>query len=122
MDKRQAFGAGRNAGHQLEHRGAAVADGRLRVGMSVLCMAAQSRGQGARDGPVAHGQGELRVSLDGETAVLTLAHGARKQKAVFDRFGIAIYEGGGQWSTVYLDDLQYTTGSPTESDPRKSSD
>jgi hypothetical protein len=59
----------------------------------------------------ADGRGELRVSLDGKEAVLALDPAARKQNAVFDRFGIAIYEGGGQWSTVFLDDLEYTIGS-----------
>jgi hypothetical protein len=48
------------------------------------------------------------VSLDGETAVLALPPEARKQNAQFDRFGLAVYEGGGQWSRVFIDDLQYT--------------
>jgi hypothetical protein len=33
---------------------------------------------------------------------------ARKQGASFDRFGIAVYEGGGQFSRTHLDDLEYT--------------
>jgi hypothetical protein len=57
----------------------------------------------------AAGQGELKVSLDGKQAILALPPEVRKQNAVFDRFGIAVYEGGGQWSTVYLDDLAYTS-------------
>lgn len=42
--------------------------------------------------------------------MITLTPEARKQNAVFDRFGLAVYEGGGQWSKVFLDDLRYTTG------------
>lgn len=62
------------------------------------------------DPEAAEGKGELRVSLGGETAVLTLSVEARKQNAEFDRFGLAVYEGGGQWSKVFFDDLEYTVG------------
>ena len=62
------------------------------------------------DPKAADGKGELKVSLGGETAVLTLTPEARKQNAEFDRFGLAVYEGGGQWSKVFFDDLEYTTG------------
>jgi hypothetical protein len=61
------------------------------------------------DPEAAGGHGEITVSLDGETATLQLPPEARKQNALFNRFGLAINEGGGQYSTVYLDDLQYTT-------------
>jgi hypothetical protein len=63
------------------------------------------------DPKAADGKGELKVSLGGETAVLTLTPEARKQNAQFDRFGLAVYEGGGQWSKVFFDDLEYTVGS-----------
>jgi hypothetical protein len=62
------------------------------------------------DPEAAGGLGEIRVSLDGETSILKLAPEARRQKALFDRFGLAVFEKGGQWSHVFLDDLQYTTG------------
>jgi hypothetical protein len=58
----------------------------------------------------ANGLGELRATLDGETATLALTAEAREHNATFDRFGIAVYEGGGQWHTFYIDDLKYTTG------------
>jgi hypothetical protein len=63
------------------------------------------------DPRAAGGNGEVTVSLGDETAVLALTPEARRQNAVFDRFGVAVYEGGGQWHTFFLDDLQYTTGS-----------
>jgi hypothetical protein len=65
------------------------------------------------DPRAAGGNGEVTVSLGDETAVLALTPEARRQNAVFDRFGVAVYEGGGQWHTFFLDDLQYTTGSGT---------
>jgi hypothetical protein len=62
------------------------------------------------DPKAAGGKGQLTVTLGGKSAVITLTPEARKQNAVFDRFGLAVYEGGGQWSKVFLDDLRYTTG------------
>ena len=62
------------------------------------------------DPEAADGKGQLKVTLGGKTALITLTPEARKQNAVFDRFGLAVYEGGGQWSKVFLDDLRYTTG------------
>ncbi len=63
------------------------------------------------DPRAAGGNGEVKVTLGDQTAVLALAPGARRQNALFDRFGVAVYEGGGQWHTFYLDDLRYTSGS-----------
>jgi hypothetical protein len=62
------------------------------------------------DPAAADGAGELKVTLGGESAVLTLTPEARRQNAQFDRFGLAVYEGGGQWSQVFFDDLEYTVG------------
>ena len=54
-------------------------------------------------------QGKITIWLDDKPTSFALPPGLRKQGATFDRFGIFAQEGGGRASTVYWDDLEYTT-------------
>ena len=58
----------------------------------------------------ANGQGQIAVTLDGQTCFLDLAFGARAAGASFDRFGICTPWIDGNSVTVYFDDLEYTCG------------
>ena len=61
------------------------------------------------DPDAGNGHGRLVVWFDDHKSEIVLDPAARKQGAVFDRFGMAIYEGGGQYNRVFLDDLEYTS-------------
>lgn len=54
------------------------------------------------------GNGELRVTLGDETAVLPLKPGQKKTGATLDRFGLFTTTAGGQMVKIYFDDLKYT--------------
>lgn len=54
------------------------------------------------------GNGELRVTLGGESVTLPLKPGLKKQGATLDRFGICTSTIGGQMVKIYLDDLTYS--------------
>jgi hypothetical protein len=59
----------------------------------------------------AGGNGELTISLDGESVVLKLAAEHRKSGATFDRFGLLNWQTpGGHFVEIYWDDLSYTVG------------
>jgi hypothetical protein len=59
------------------------------------------------------GQGELRVTLGGESATLALKKGVKEEGARFDRFGLFNSNIGGQLVRIYFDDLKYTATRPT---------
>jgi hypothetical protein len=56
----------------------------------------------------ANGNGEITVSLDGQSCKLKLEPAAKAEGASFDRFGICTPWIDGNSVTVYFDDLQYT--------------
>ncbi len=58
------------------------------------------------------GNGSIRVTLGGESAVLDLPPEIKAQGASFDRFGMLVVPAGGHHVKVYLDDLKYTAGKP----------
>ena len=57
----------------------------------------------------AGGQGEVTVTLDSETKILTLAPGHKTIDATFNRFGLFNQEEGGAHVSVFCDDIQYTS-------------
>ena len=59
-----------------------------------------------------NGNGEMRVTLGSESAVLALKPGQKKQGASLDRFGLFTSQAGGQMVKIFLDDLQYTAAQP----------
>ncbi len=58
------------------------------------------------------GQGEIRVTLGGETATLALRRGLREEGATFDRFGLFTATAGGQRVRLFFDDLDSTAARP----------
>jgi len=58
------------------------------------------------------GNGEMRVTLGGESVTLDLKAGVKAQGGVLDRFGVSSVGTGGGPVKFYLDDLQYTAGKP----------
>lgn len=57
-----------------------------------------------------NGVGRITVTLDGEPPIiLDLTPEQRKAGAAFDRFGLMSFRRGGKYSTLYFDDLTYTT-------------
>ncbi|MDZ4290185.1 MAG: hypothetical protein U0984_19620 [Prosthecobacter sp.] len=61
--------------------------------------------------PAAHqGEGELRLTLDGETVVLPMKPGQLTEGARFDRFGLFTGQPDGQMVKIYFDDLRYSVG------------
>jgi hypothetical protein len=60
------------------------------------------------DPAAAGGNGELRVTLDGESVTLPLKPGQKAEGAKLDRFGLFTSTTGGQMVKIYLDDLKYT--------------
>lgn len=54
------------------------------------------------------GNGELRVTLDGQTVTLALKPDEKHLGANLDRFGLFTSPTGGQMVKIYLDDLKYT--------------
>ena len=55
-----------------------------------------------------NGQGDITVSLDGQSCVLGLEPGAKEAGAYFNRFGICTPWIDGNSVTAYFDDLEYT--------------
>lgn len=60
------------------------------------------------DPAAAGGNGEMRVTLGTESAMLALKPGQKKQGATLDRFGLFTSQAGGQMVKIFLDDLSYT--------------
>jgi hypothetical protein len=58
--------------------------------------------------PVTGGTGQIKVTLDGQSATLDLAEGHQAAGARFNRFGIVSSWVDGNGQVVYLDDLTYT--------------
>lgn len=59
------------------------------------------------------GVGCITVALDGEKPFsLPLTREQRKSGAAFDHFGLMTFRRGGKFSTLYFDDLIYTTRNP----------
>ncbi|MEP6662709.1 MAG: hypothetical protein ABJC04_03495, partial [Verrucomicrobiota bacterium] len=67
-----------------------------------------------------NGVGRVTVTLEGEPPfTLDLTPEQRKAGAIFDRFGLMSFRRGGKFSTLYFDDLIYTTSRPAnEPSPR----
>lgn len=64
------------------------------------------------------GVGRVTVTLDGETPfTLDLTPEQRKAGATFDRFGLTSFRRGGKFTTIYFDDLTYTTRRPADAPP-----
>jgi len=62
--------------------------------------------------------GRITVTLDGEPPfTLDLTPAQRKAGATFDRFGLMSFRRGGKFSTLYFDDLTYTTRWPADAPP-----
>jgi hypothetical protein len=61
------------------------------------------------------GDGEMRVTLGGETVTLALKKGLKAEGGRFDRFGLLNSPIGGQLVRIFLDDLKYTAGRQTAS-------
>ena len=57
------------------------------------------------------GNGQMKVTLGGESAILDLKPSAKEQGVLLDRFGLTTVGTGGGQVKLYLDDLQshYTT-------------
>jgi len=74
----------------------------------------------AYDPQANNGVGRITVTLDGEPPfTLDLEPAQRKAGATFDRFGLMSFRRGGKFSTLYFDDLTYTTSRPAgEPSPR----
>jgi hypothetical protein len=51
---------------------------------------------------------QLTTTLDGKTATTTLQPSGRQNGATFDRFGLLGLRRGGQFVTIWVDDLTYT--------------
>jgi hypothetical protein len=66
----------------------------------------------AYDPAGADGQGEIRVTLGGESVTLVLRKGAKAEGATFDRFGLFTPAIGGQVVRIFLDNLEYTATRP----------
>lgn len=58
------------------------------------------------------GDGEMRVTLGGESVTLPLKPGQKAQGAVLDRFGLFTSQAGGQMVKIFLDDLTYSAARP----------
>ena len=56
----------------------------------------------------AGGNGQIRISLDGESQALDLRDGDKSRGTVFDRFGIVTSWIDGNSQNIYLDDITYT--------------
>lgn len=64
------------------------------------------------------GVGRVTVTLDGEPPfTLDLTPEQRKAGATFDRFGLTSFRRGGKFTTIYFDDLTYTTRRPADAPP-----
>ena len=64
------------------------------------------------------GVGRITVTLDGQPPILLdLTPEQRKAGATFDRFGLTSFRRGGKFTTIYFDDLTYTTRRPADAPP-----
>jgi len=65
-----------------------------------------------------NGVGRITVTLDGEPPfTLDLEPAQRKAGATFDRFGLMSFRRGGKYSTLFFDDLTYTTRRSADAPP-----
>ena len=56
----------------------------------------------------ANGHGQITVSLDDQTNTLDLTENARREGALFDRFGLFNVQSGGHHVEVFLDEIRYS--------------
>jgi hypothetical protein len=69
------------------------------------------------DPEAANGNGELTVTLDGESKVLQVSPAHRAIGAEFDRFGLVTMELSGAQCSVFFDDIDYTFEDTTNETP-----
>jgi hypothetical protein len=62
------------------------------------------------DPSAAGGRGSLRLTLDGKSATVDLAAGAKAEGGRLDRFGLLTVSPGGGAVRLYVDDVTYTAG------------
>ena len=64
------------------------------------------------DPAAANGQGAVTVTIDKQSATNVLPPGAKEVGAELNRFGlIAMQQGNGKYSEIYMDDIEYTVSS-----------
>jgi hypothetical protein len=60
----------------------------------------------------AGGKGTVTTTLGDQSVTLELKPGDKARGATMDRFGLFTTHRGGSYVKIYVDDLQYTAGSP----------